>query len=54
MSTRFCINLERAAVANFQEIPGGGTAFLEEDYQARYSPTRLHRGRLLRNAGTGQ
>jgi hypothetical protein len=36
MSTRFCINLERSAVANFQEIPGGGTAFLEEDNQARY------------------
>ena len=54
MSTRFCINLERAAVANFQEIPGGGTAFLEEDNLARYSPSRLQRHGPHRTAGNGQ
>jgi hypothetical protein len=54
MSTRFCINLGRPAVANFQEIPGGGTAFLEEDNLARYSPIRFQRPRLHRNEGNGQ
>ena len=54
MSTLVCINLERSAAANFQEIPGGGTAFLEEDNQARYSPMRFQSVRLLRNAENGQ
>jgi|GEM_PF-2102318 len=54
MSTRFCINLERVAVANFQEIPGGGTAFLEEDSLARYSLNRFQRLRLHRNEGNGK
>ena len=54
MSTLVCINLERSAAANFQEIPGGGTAFLEEDNQARYSLIRRQRAGLLRNAGNGQ
>lgn len=37
MSTRSCINLERPWSANFQEIQGDRTAFLEVNNRARYS-----------------
>lgn len=50
MWTRLCINLERSYSANFQEIHGGRTAFLEVDNSARYSLRGSQTGTPRENA----
>lgn len=54
MPTRLCINLERSWSANFQEIHGGRTAFLEVDNSARYSLPGSHAGAPRGNAMASQ